>query len=666
MYIRVAVNYPLQNPGLTYKAPEGIKLSVGQMVDVPLGKRKELGCVLELDVTPPEDVKLKEIHSIREDYPILRERDLKLYSWMAGYYHYGLGQLIVDCLPVAKKRPRPLKKTIGEGSPNEHSLTEQQIKIVSQIEAQKDEFSKHLIHGVTGSGKTLIFLELIKSTLAKGKSALYLLPEINLTPQFIKTFIKHVGVPVYAFHSEVTASEKYLIWKEAAEEPGPKLFIGVRSAVFLPVNNLGLVIVDEEHDSSFKQDDRCAYNARDVAVKKAQIENCSIVLGSATPSVETWSHYRSSAPKTFYYSLKERVGDAAMPEIVLVNTREESRELKSSPVSTWPLHRETIDALSSALKRGEQALVFINRLGFANYVQCRSCGHQFHCKNCTSTLRYFKAKNILSCQHCEYYEKFPEGCPKCGNITLLQKGFGTEKVQEELARLMPERKIERFDRDEIKTFTALQDKLERFHAGEIDILVGTQMLSKGHNFRKVKCVVILGVDNQLSLPDFRANERIWQTVMQVAGRAGRYSKDGKVLIQTATPESPLFDIIKKHSFDDFYQDELRVRTLCECPPAFKLIALYFTGKDQDKLTSHLLNQVEPTLRGICQQHFDKVHILGPRPALVEKRANQFSWTVLLKSQDINQLHNLLSSFKMNWNGISGISLKVDVDPQQLW
>jgi primosomal protein N' (replication factor Y) len=663
MYARIAVNYPIKNAGLTYSVPSGMALSVGDIVDIPLGKREELGCVLELNVPAPEGVTTKDVRRVREDYPRVKADELKLYQWMSDYYHYGLGQLIADCLPATKKKPRPLKPIQGEGFAPEHEPSAQQAQIIASIKAQGRGFSKHLIHGVTGSGKTLIFLDLIREVIANGKSALYLLPEINLTPQFVKTFSTYVSCEVLTFHSEVTASEKFLIWKEAAESSQPRLYIGVRSAVFLPIKDLGIIVVDEEHDGSFKQDDRCAYNARDVAIKKAQLANCPIIMGTATPAMETWHGFTSGGKNSFYYPLKERVTNASLPEIILVDTK--TAKNQRTEESYWPLHEKTVTALKDALASGEQALVFINRLGFANYIQCRACGHQFHCRNCSTTLRYFKHKNVLSCQHCEYHEPMPSGCPKCGNLTLLQKGFGTERVQEELKRLLPEARIDRFDRDEIKTFTALQEKLAAFHRGDIDILVGTQMLSKGHNFKKVKKVVILGADNQLNMPDFRATEKIWQTVIQVAGRAGRYSHDGKVFIQTANPESGLFEQIQKQSFDEFYRSEMNIRKLCECPPYFRLIALYFSGKQQDSLIGHMNAVVEPMLHGLRLQHFSQVQVLGPRPALVEKRANQFTWTVLLKSTDINQLHNMVSSFAMNWNAISGISLKVDVDPQHL-
>lgn len=665
MYCRVAVNYPVKNSGLTYLAPAELNLNVGDMVEIPLGRRKEIGCVLELHQTAPA-MEAKEVLSKREDYPALRAADLQLFQWMSDYYHYSLGQLIADSLPLSKKRPRPLKQNLGEGLPLEHQPSEAQAKIIHRITPHMEIFSRHLVHGVTGSGKTLIFQKLMEQAFSKGKSVLYLLPEINLTPQFVDTFRKHVNVPVYTFHSEVTASEKYLIWKEATESTSPRMFIGVRSAVFLPINNLGLIVIDEEHDGSFKQDDRCPYNARDVATKKAQIENCPIILGSATPAMETWYSYSQENAGTFYHPLPERVAGAYLPRITFIDTRapqKPNHSIIEEPI--WPFVPQTADVLKSVVKNKEQGLVFINRLGYANYLQCRSCGHQFHCPNCSVTLRYFKQKNILSCQHCEYHEPMPQACPKCFCLTLQQKGFGTERVQSELEQIIPEAQIERFDRDEIKTFTALKDKLNRFHEGEIDVLVGTQMLSKGHNFKKVKKVIILGMDNQLNYPDFRASERVWQTIVQVAGRAGRYSQDGEVFIQTGNPESPLFDVISRQSLDEYYNSELPLRQMCECPPYFRLAALYFTSRFQQKLIVHMTQAVDPLFRGLIQKHFPEVRLLGPRPSTVEKKANQFTWTVLLKSNDLNQLHNCLNSFQLNWNAISGISLKIDVDPQHL-
>jgi len=667
MFCRVAVNYPVRDGGLTYRLPLGVVPVVGQLVDVPLRKRAELGLVLEVSEAAPPDsgeIVFKEILGLRDDYPVLSEQELRLYKWMSDYYHYSLGQLVVDCLPASKKRPRALEMAQATGVEPAPTPTAAQAMVIETVRGTLGHFSRHLIHGVTGSGKTLVFLEVIRSVLATGKSALYLLPEINLTPQFVETFSRHLGFPVYSFHSEITASQKYLIWKEASQNRAPRLFIGVRSAVFLPVVDLGVVVVDEEHDGSFKQDDRCAYNARDVGIKKAQLADCPVILASATPSLETWQNFQAPGAGTYYHPLRERVTNASLPLVSFIDTKlpKTARREAHDP---WPLHPDTVSKISEGLAKGEQVLVFINRLGFANYVQCRACGHQFHCKNCSVTMRYFKQKHLLSCQHCEYHEPMPSGCPKCGNLTLLQKGFGTERVQQEVSALFPQARVERFDRDEIKTFAALQDKLQRFHAGEIDVLVGTQMLSKGHNFERVKKVIILGVDSQLNMPDFRANERIWQTIVQVAGRAGRYSHDGEVLVQTATPDAPLFELIRENSFDGFYRSEARMRELCECPPFYRIAAIYFSHRDQATLTKKMDDEVSPALHGLRSKHFSNVLVLGPRPALIEKRANQYSWTVLLKSKSVNELHNFIDSFLLNWPVKSGVSLKVDVDPQHI-
>ncbi len=662
MFAKIAVNYPIKNLGLTYKIPDGLVLKIGDIVEIPLGKRIELGCVFELQAHADAEMKLKEVIKIREDYPRLDKNSLDLFLWMSQYYHYSAGKLIVDSLPLAKKRPRPLEPVPPIKNTIPIVPNTNQKEIIDGISKSINQFSKHLIHGVTGAGKTVIYLELIKSVISQNKSALYLLPEINLTPQFVATFSQAVDCEIYTFHSEVTDSQKFNIWHKASSTEKPVLFIGVRSSVFLPIQNLGLIIVDEEHDNSFKQDDRCTYNARDVAVKKAQIIGCPVILGSATPALETYNHFAlGNSPHTFYWKLENRVENASLPEIVLLDTRVKTH----SDDDVWPFHPESIRVLKEAVANNEQCLVFINRLGYANYVQCRACGHQFFCKNCSITLRFFKQKNILSCQHCEYQEPMPQGCPECSNLTLLQKGFGTEKVQEVLRRILPNVRTERFDRDIIKNLTELKRRLDEFHRGDVDILVGTQMLSKGHNFRKVKRVVILGVDNQLNLPDFRANEKIYQTVVQVAGRAGRYSEDGKVYIQSANPEAQLFDIIKTSSFNGFYKIELPIRELCECPPFYKIAVMYFNGRDQSKLSVFVTQKVDSALKSMQKQHFPEVMILGPRPALLEKRANQFTWTVLLKSKDFNQLHNLIQTFENNLQMISGVSLKIDIDPQHI-
>ena len=661
---RIAVNYPLKNNGLLYYY-EG-ELQRGQVVQVPLGKRKEFGCVISLDELESKDYletpkeKIKSILNIVPDSK-LQETELQLFEWMASYYHYSLGQVIFDCLPNELKRPRALDKTLGEGKDLEFVPNTRQKYITEEIRKGLSGFNRYLIHGVTGSGKTAVYMDLIKKTLETGKSVLFLLPEINLTPQFTTTFSRYLNASILSYHSELSNSQKYQIWQMARANKEPTLILGVRSSVFIPLNNLGLIVIDEEHDTSFKQDDRCPYNARDVASKKAQLLNIPIVMGSATPSVESFSAFHSESARKNLFEIRERAGNAFLPSVELIDAREKvDKEL-----DIWPLIPKSVTAIREALSRNEQVLVFVNRLGFANYMQCRACGHQFNCPNCSVTLRFYRRKNILACNHCEYKEPLPNQCPKCSCLTLTHKGFGTEKIQDVLVKLFPEKVIERFDREEIKTFKQLEERLDAFHHGKVDLMVGTQMLSKGHNFEKVKLVLILGIDSQLNFPDFRSSERVYQTLTQVSGRAGRYSQDGRVLIQTLNPENKLFDIVKNHDFDLFYQEELKIRELCECPPFKRLAMIHFSSRFQEKLIPHVSEQVGPMLRSLIASNFPEVTILGPRPAHIEKKSNQFSWSILLKSKDLGQLHNLLKTFENNYKSLSSVSYKIDIDPYNM-
>jgi primosomal protein N' (replication factor Y) (superfamily II helicase) len=658
---RVAVNYPLKNSGLLYFY-EG-ELVRGQVVEVPLRNRLEWGCVVSVDESTSKEFleldhdKIKPINSRVDDW-ILSESELQLYEWIASYYHYGLGQVIFDCIPKTLKLPRSSKNIIGEGRELDFALNSRQQLLVDEMAQKLGSFSRFLVHGVTGSGKSAVYLELIRRTLKDGKSVLFLLPEINLTPQFTEFFARYIGHPIYSYHSELSEAQKYLAWKTAKHSPNPLLLLGVRSSIFIPVNNLGLIIIDEEHDTSFKQDDRCPYNARDVASKKAQLLNIPLIMGSATPSLESYNTFHQVTHSTQIFEMRERAGDAYLPTVELVDARDSS----GHEADTWPLAPRSVEVLTQALARGEQVLVFVNRLGFASFIQCRACGHQFNCPNCSLTLRYYKRKNSLACQHCDYKGPYPQQCPECACMTLSQKGFGTEKIQEVLQRIFPEKTIERFDRDEIKTFKQLEKRLDDFHQGKIEIMVGTQMLSKGHNFENVKLVLILGIDSQLNFPDFRSSERVYQTLTQVSGRAGRYSQDGKVLIQTLNPENRLFQLIQKHDFGQFYEEELKIRQICECPPFFRLALIHFTSRFQEKLISHVTDEVAPTFRSLIRSHFPLVTMLGPRPAPVEKKANQFTWSVLFKTKDIGGLHNLLKTFEVNYRPQHSISYKIDIDP----
>ena len=657
-YYSVAVNSPFNQSILTYTAEDNLELRRGMLIKAPLGKRLVDGCVLgpELNLDHIDLDKIKEIKSVQSDV-FLSEIDCDFYQWMSNYYHYPLGMLINDVLPVFLKRPRQLDFDQGEGMPFNFDLNNEQRSVVDTIlNSNLNTFSKWLIHGVTGSGKTIIYLSLIKQILKEKKSVLFLLPEINLTPQFLKTFQTFLDVPIYSYNSALSSSNKYGLWKLLQEDTTPKIVLAVRSGIFLPIINLGLIVVDEEHDQSFKQDDHCTYNARDLAIKKASLHKIPVVLGSATPTLET---YKAFVGGKNYFILKKRAQTANLPQVKMIDMR----GLSKIPTEKilWPYTNETIEKIKMALHKGEQVLVFINRLGYANYLQCGACGHQFACPNCSVNLKYFKKKNLLVCQTCDYQHFTPDMCPECMNLNLTPKGFGSEKAHEILQELFPSKIIKRFDRDEIKTFKHLEKTLDDFHLQKIDVLVGTQMLSKGHNFLRVNLVVILGIDSQLNFPDFRSNEKVYQALTQVSGRAGRFGASAEVLVHTLTPQNKIFSYLINHSFDQFYKDEIPLREMCSSPPFKKIIIIYFSAKSQVGVIEEASRETE-VLASLAKKHFNQVEILGPRPTMIEKKVNKYTWSIMLRSSEINELHNLFNTFMQNYIQPHSISVKVDVDP----
>ena len=660
-YAKIAVNFPLRSTLLDYSYDD-IKLKTGDLVKVPLGKRSEMGVIWQLNIDPLESLipKIKSVGERLDTALSLGREQMDLFEWMAGYYHYGLGKVVFDFLPKQLKRPREVDNLPSSEIEKLPSPTPKQLEIIEQIRA-KDlvEEKKSYVHGVTGSGKTVVYMHLMKDVIDQGRSVLFLLPEINLTPQFIDTLKKHFSVPVFEYHSAISNSSKFLLWKRLKKIVSPVIVLGVRSSVLLPIANLGLIVVDEEHDSSFKQEDRCKYNAREVALKRAQMLDIPIILGSATPSMEMYHlfHVRGMGS---YYEIEERVGESVLPEIRLINADDSSDDDRSS----WPLCSKSLDVVREHLELGEQVVVFVNRLGYSSYIQCRSCSHRFFCPNCSIPLKFFKSRNDLECRHCDYKIAVPESCPECSCMTMSYKGFGTEKVHEVISKAFPKVGIERFDRDKVKTFNELKAVLDRFHSGETQMLVGTQMLSKGHNFKNVNLVLVLGVDTLFNYPDFRSEERIFQLVTQISGRAGRFSKDGVVAIQTLNSENHIFEHVRNGKLHSFYDNELPFREAASYPPFARLIQINIVSRFQDRVEKSALD-VKRVLSMLCEEHYNKVVILGPRPNFIEKRVNKFSWHVLVKSSDIKQIHSLIETFQNSYKVKPSVQLFVDVDPYML-
>lgn len=658
---KIAINQPVGDSILTYGLPMELSgLKPGTIVEVPLGKRQVKGCLVTAnqdEIEAPQGFEIKKISKEIAEEVSLDEKQMEFFQWISKYYHYPLGPLIFESLPKALKKPREINFIQGEGSALsfKHSPAQEEA-LHKTLPAIGAGFSKWLIHGVTGSGKSVVFLELIKRALEQNKSVLYLLPEINLTIQFIDFFKEHLNCEIYSYNSAISNSDKYQLWKKVQGSGKPILIIGVRSSIFLPVDNLGLIIIDEEHDQSFKQDDRCPYNARDIAIKKANLCQIPIVLGSATPSLETFHAFKNRSPEN-YIMMPERIGESKLPQIEMVDIRDK----KTYDEEIWPLKPSSVEAIRSSLERDKQVLIFVNKLGYAGFMQCRACGKSFDCPNCSTSLRVYKKRHSLECHVCDYKDSIPESCDLCGNMNLIQKGFGTEKLKDVLTHLFSEKRVERFDRDEVTTMKKVEERLGQFHDGSIDILVGTQMLSKGHNFEKVDLVVILGIDSQLNFPDFKSHERVYQQLTQVSGRSGRFGGDSRVLIQTLNPEIELFKQVLDHSFDEFYATELEMREQCSSPPFSKLAMIYVTGKNQNHVIKES-QQLVSSLKHLIENHFQDVLVLGPRPALMEKRVNKFTWALMLKSQNINSLHNLISTMEKEHRTTHSVSLKIDIDP----
>ncbi len=665
-YYLTAVNTPFNRSLLTYKSEEDFQK--GDLVEVPLGKnRLENGCILQkLSETEKlslektiEISKIKEIKGRIEGISHLDLNLLDYLKWVSSYYHYPLGQHIFDVLPKNMKRPKEIDFIEGENKEFDYTLTIEQEEAVKRITAGIESFNKYLLHGVTGSGKTTVYTELIKRVMDKGHNVLFLVPEINLTPQFLKVLKANIKGKILSYHSSITNSEKYKVWNFINEDNGPYIMVGVRSSIFLPYKNLGLIIVDEEHDSSFKQEDRCPYHARDIAIKKAQNEGIPILLGSATPTIETY--LQAIEKENGYIRMAERPRNISMPKVEILDSRNKStKEFEK----TWPFTEKGLERIKEKVNAGEQVLVFVNRLGYASFVQCRSCGEGFDCPNCSTSLKFFKKTNSLNCSFCEYKIPMPDHCPSCGNLKLIQKGFGTEKLQEVLEREIKNKTIDRFDRDNIKNFTELKEVLDNFNNRKIDILVGTQMLSKGHNFDNVNLVVVLGIDSQLNFPDFRSNEKVFQLLTQVAGRPGRSQKQGEVLVETLSPENRIFDRVKNYEWEEFYNDELEVRKILDYPPYTRLCSLYFSSRFREKATESAIWS-KNFFEYLKNKELSSLEIQGPRPVSVEKRANKFTWNLLIKTSNISHLHRSIETFLNNSQFHQSVSVKIDIDPQQL-
>ena len=510
-------------------------------------------------------------------------------------------------------------------------------------------FAQVLLHGVTGSGKTEVYLQAISPLLAQGKSALVLVPEIGLTPQLTDRFRARFGHKVHVYHSALSDGERYDTWRQMLTGE-PQIIIGTRSAIFAPLPNLGLIILDEEHDSSFKQDSPIpTYHARTIAQWRAELEHCPLILGSATPSLESWV-----SGNQLYLSLPERINSRPLPPVEIVDMRQELKEGNRSIFS-----RKLQNALQQLAERQQQGILFIHRRGHSTFVSCRSCGYVLECPHCDVSLAYHHveegAPELLRCHYCNYGRLHPPHCPECSSPYLKFFGSGTQRVAQELTKQFPNLKIIRFDSDTTTTKGSHRKLLTQFANGEAHLLVGTQMLTKGLDLPQVTLVGVVAADGLLHLSDYRANERTFQTLTQVAGRAGRGDDPGRVIVQTYTPEHPIIEAVQKHDYQSFADAELAQRQTLNYPPYGRLILLRLSSLDPI--------QVQNTAQIIATflNNKEGFEILGPAPASILRVANRYRWQILLKF-DPDALPNLPDWPEVRSLSPASVSLTIDVDP----
>ena len=720
IYHRIAVNVPLSDGLLTYSHSE--PLPQGARVLVPFRNKTVVGIVWETDIAPDMDAaRILGVQTTFSDEPPLPESWRDLLSFTSRYYHYPTGQAVFAALPQGLKETRavempqpPLFYALNEAGraqtppparfnkkaalwdallsggmtmaglkqvnaqaakliedwaeqgwietteaakpvlrSSEFQLNADQQKASDEIQTTFGSFQPFLLYGITGSGKTEVYFDAMAKVLAQGRQVLFLLPEINLTPQLLKRVEnRFADVPTAVLHSQMAAGKRTQDYLRAMLGQA-KLVIGTRLAVFTPMDDVGLIVVDEEHDGSFKQDNELRYHARDLAVWRAKQSGCPVVLGSATPSLESWHKAQSGAYRLL--QLTERAHAAAqLPQVDILNVGRLKLDNGFSP--------QALQLLKQNFEAGGMSLVYLNRRGFAPALFCGDCGHTFGCPNCSAKMVLHQRARQLRCHHCDHREPIPFKCPDCGNQDLTAVGHGTQRVEETLRAFLPKAAVVRVDRDSTAHKNDWADLYRRIADNEIDILVGTQMLAKGHDFARLNLVIVLNADGSLYSADFRAPERLFAELMQVSGRAGRADKPGKVLIQTQLPEHPVFAAVKAQDYAVFAENELNERQMFSMPPfGFQTAVRADAPRVADAM--EFLNAAKETLAPLLPE---SVSQFGAAPMLMVRLAERERAQIFLESTSRQDLHRAVSLWVqvLQQNRDGKIRWSVDVDVQE--
>jgi primosomal protein N' (replication factor Y) (superfamily II helicase) len=657
-YFDLVFNIP-SGRAFSYLGDEKGEAATGKRAMVPFGGRDCLGYIIgQKDSTPPgmTSETIKRIRRVADKEPVFDGRDLELAKWMAGYYFCGLGQALQAMIPSGK-RVGDFSSLAGDEEIATSPLAlseEQQRALDAIIKKERHEPSGaaplFYLFGITGSGKTEVFLRAAEAMLKEGKSVIYLVPEISLTHQTADVIWKRFGNAAATIHSGMSPAARLSEWMRIRTGQ-VKIVVGPRSAVFAPVLNLGLIIIDEEHDGSYKSGNTPRYHARQTAMRRRAVEGARLVMGSATPSAEAWKLMKDGAIKRL--DLSRRLSGGQVPEIIPVSLEK----------TDGCLTRELKDEIRATARMKKQTILFLNRRGFAYYYHCRSCGYELTCKHCSVSLTWYKSRNKAICNYCGYSVTPPSVCPQCGSVEAGFSGFGTEMIEEEVRRTFPDLRITRIDADTTEKKGSLKKALDLFKAGEVDILLGTQMVAKGLNFPGVRLVGVILADMGLQLPDFRAAERTFSLVVQVAGRSGRYFSDGKVVVQTLRPWDPA--IVKSCALDveGFFETELNQRQALSFPPYTRLIRFTFRSRDEKRTLA-----AAATLASIAAPLLPPdADALGPAECPLGIISNQYRRHLILRGKNMATLHAAARAMLAQYEKqkASRVYLEVDVDPVSL-
>ncbi len=583
-------------------------------------------------------------------------------------YFTGLTPAVANALVkngVAEFYEQPVMKlpdfTNEKGERTAISLTEEQTEAHKKLSAlaQSGKPAVSLLYGVTGSGKTSVYMSVIDGVVDSGKTVIVMVPEIGLTPQTLSLFCKRYGSNVAVFHSALSVRERLEEWKRVKSGKA-KIIIGTRSAVFAPLENLGLIIVDEEQEHTYKSEQTPRYSAIDVAKYRAAYHNCLLILASATPSVESYAAAQNG--KYELCTLKKRYGNAVLPDVLTVDMRTEEKAAGSRAIS-----KTLYDSLKQNLENGRQSILLINRRGFHTFAACNSCGEVICCPQCSISMTYHTANNRLMCHYCGHSVPFSSICPECGEDAVRYSGFGTQKIEEELAALLPEAKIVRMDTDSTAGKNSHEKLLDSFAKGEYDIMIGTQMVAKGLNFPNVTLVGVVSVDQQLYNDDFRSLEKTFSLLTQVVGRAGRGDVEGTAVIQTLTPENEIIRLAAKQDYDEFFNTEIKLRKALVYPPYCDLCVVGFTGSNESVVKSAANNALELIRKYTTGDYAgEKIITLGPMPARVAKISGRFRYRLIIKCRNTKRFRQMISTLLVEMGTdkrFSSVTTYADINPE---